>query len=357
MRLLAAGEMPSRGRLPRPALSVSVFLLLLSALQAADIPPPPQKAAPGMERGSWAVESWGNAGTAEQAAGGGGMLLKLTCTAGAKDKAVFRHATCFGIAREGKVRLSVYSPDDAPPRAGLILASGAAAQWQESRPVDLKAGWNKFEFLVAAKEWKSEASGWKFAVPVAACDDIRALGIAIYNGNRAAVLYVLDLNYDLDERGEKIAALVKQLRNEDRAQREQAEKELVACGKPATEALLQLGNDERPEVLLRAASVLRDIGTPAEPQPKPKARTDAEKPRDNANLEAARKRADSLLLALDNARRSLSSLRKEAHAEVAQGRALLEKDKDMETEKRKTYVELLEKLEAALKDVPAPPAQ
>ena len=236
------------------------FLLFPLIVSAAEVPAPPENVKPGMERGAWTVEAWGNSGEVEKVAfGPEASGLKLSFTGGAKDKTVFKHPALLGVAQAGKIRLHVFAPEEEEPFVALALCSGPAAQWHEARPAQLRKGWNKLEFAVGARDWKTEASGWKYVSAVEHCGDIRAVCFAVYNRQRTGAIYVAGLTYDLDARGERIAALIEDLRSSDRAQREQAEQGLLACGRQAVEPLSLLGEGERPEVLLRAACVVRDL--------------------------------------------------------------------------------------------------
>ncbi|MGD0090630.1 MAG: hypothetical protein ABSE73_11985 [Planctomycetota bacterium] len=217
-----------------------------------------------MERGTWSAEAWGNPGTVEKVTADGFALLKLGFTGGPKDKVVFSHPTCFGVAQAGKVRLHLFAPAEEQPFVALVLCAGPAGRWHEGRPAQLQKGWNKLEFAVGAHEWKTEANGWKYTAAVEPCDDIRAVNLAVYNGSRAGAVYAAGLAYDLDSRGERIATLIEDLRSSNRAQREQAEQGLLACGRQVLEPLNQLGDDEPSQVLLRAACVLRDLEQPKE---------------------------------------------------------------------------------------------
>jgi hypothetical protein len=246
---------------PQARLSLVAFSFFLFpfSLAAAEVPTPAQDTQPGMERGPWNVESWGNPGAAEKAASGGFALLKLSFTGGPKDKVVFKHPTMLGVAQAGKVRLHVFAPDENGPFFTLALCTGPASQWHEAHPVQLRKGWNKLEFAVSAREWKTEASAWKHTAAVEHSDDVRAVCLVVYNRLATGAIFVAGLTYDLDAAGERIAALIEDLRSPDRAQREQAEEGLRACGRQVLEPLSQLGDSERPEVLIRAACVLRDL--------------------------------------------------------------------------------------------------
>ena len=334
-----------------------LFLFCLLSLSfianAADtIPPLPEKVEPGIERGVWAVEGWGNSGSAEKMAIGEQKFLKLIYAADDKDKAAYKHLTCFGLAFKGKLRMWVYAAKDNPPQVGLGLSTTLAYIWHESKPVDLKKGWNKIEVSAANPDWKTAVSEWKFTTAIEPRNDVRAVDIVVYNGKSEGQLLVYGLEYDPDDKGEKVKALAKDLQSDDADKREAAEKALVEIGRPALEALNQLAEDERPEVLLRAASARRQIEAVKEPPPPdPKIRAELEKQRTDQSYEEARRRTDYAVSRLDNERAKILGLLKDAQTELAQGKADLEKMGNVDPEKRKVYEGLLEKLDAALQEL------
>ena len=333
-----------------------LFLIAIPAFMCAgaeDIPLSPTGATVGMERSSWALEPWGNSGTADKTASVNGQkLLKLIFTSGDNDKTAYKHLTYLSLPKTGKIRVYIYSSESKPPQIGLALSSTLAYRWHESPPKDLKQGWNTLEFSPNATAWKSQASDWKFTVPVEPIDDIRAIELVVYNGKRNGVLYAQGLQYDLDERGEKIAAAIKRLQSEDIEERAKAEKELVAMGKPAMEALYQIAEDDRPEVLLRAASALRQIDEAQEELPAdPKVREELLKQKEEQHFDESRRRAEYTLHGLENERLKLIEILKESQAEVGVGSTELEQLKYVDVEKRKVYEEILKKLSAALKEM------
>jgi len=331
---------------------LSGIVLFAGVLCAGDVPLLKEPVKPGVERGAWSLEAWGNSGSADKYVIGDHKLLKLIYTGGEKDKSAFKHITCFGVAHNAKLVMHVYAPEDNPPQVGLALSTTPAYIWHESKPVDLKKGWNKVEISAANRDWKTATSEWKFTTAIEPRDDVRAIDIVIYNGNKTGVLYVLGLQYDPDARGEKIAALASKMRSEEPDARAEAEKELVAIGRPAMEALFQLADDERPEVLLRAASALRQIeAIKEEPPPDPKIRAELEKQREEQSFDESRRRAEYTLRGLDNERIKLLGLLKDAHTELLQGREELKMLKFVDEEKRKSYTQTLDKMDAALKEL------
>ncbi len=343
---------PASPRFSVNELVVGLTLVFSATLFAGDIPAPPEKAAPGIERGAWSIEGWGNAGTADKATEGDLRLLKIIYSGGDKDKAAYKHLTCFGLAHTGKIRMLVYAPEASPPQIGLALSTTLAYIWHESKPVDLKKGWNKIEIAAGTRDWKTATSEWNYTTTIEPRNDIRAIDIVVYNAEKSGSLYVLGLNYDPDDIGQKVQALAKELQSEDAEKRETAEKALVEIGRPAMEALHQLAEDDRPEVLLRAASALRKIEALKEaPPPDPKIREELEKQREEQTFADARRRADYIVRGLDTQRAKLLGILKDANTELAQGRLELGKLRLTPEEQRKAYEALLTKLEEAIKAV------
>lgn len=327
--------------------------LLASVVFAAAIPPSGENIKPGMERGVWALEPWGNSGAAEKETLNGRKLLKLIYEPGEKGKTGFKHLTGCGINEEGKIAFMVYAPTDTPPKVGLAISTTPAYTWHESETKSIKKGWNRIEFSVRAKNWKTQASEWKHSVTIDSRDDVRAVDLLIYNeGKQTGVLFFEGLQYDLDPRGEQIAALISDLQSEDIDIRSKAEKDLIEIGRPALEALHQIADDDRPEVLLRAAAALKAIEGKAEEMPTdPKIRAELEKQKDAQKFEEARRRSEYTLRGMDNERLKLLALMKEAEQEVVRGKTQLEELKHIDDAMRKTYQDNLAKLEKTLTEL------
>jgi hypothetical protein len=318
----------------------------------ADIPPNPVSSPPGMEVCQWSIEPWSNSGSIDKQTANGQKLLQVLYTAGPKDKAAFKHLTCFGINPKGKVRLHVYTAEEKPPQVAIALSTTAAYKWHESKWRDLKKGWNALEFEVGANDWKTEASNWKFTVPVAPASDVRAVDLVVFNGEKTGVLYVQGWTYDPDAIGEKIAIFIKDVQSEDAEKRELAEKAMVAIGRPALEALHQIADDERPEVLLRAASAIRQIEAIPEEKPADPTILEAiEKQKEEQAFDELRRRCEYTLRGIDTERQRLQSLLKDAKEMTAEGRKHLTELKFTDETKRKDFGATLDKMEALLKEI------
>lgn len=336
----------------RLALAAVFAVLVNVSLMAGEVPALPDAPPPGIERGIWQVENWGNGGSVEKIAVDNQKLVKLTFKADKKEKAAFKHSTALGIDRDGKLRLNVYSDDEKPPQLAVAIITTRGFRWHESKPADLKKGWNKLEFAVGLKEWKTQTSDWKHTVPVEPADDVRAIILLVLNGDKAGTLFIQGLSCDPDENGKKAALLIKDLQSDNAEVRSKAEKGLVAIGRPATEALHQLPDDAKPELALRAASVLRQIEMLPEEMPlDPAARAEVEKKLEERRFDEARKRIDTVMRNFDSERIKLGAMLREAQSELAQGRVELEGMKNVDAEKKKAYEENLARLEIIVKDV------
>ena len=335
----------------RIPLSILMTLLTLTA-GAIDIPANPVKADAGMEVGQWSIEAWGNSGAVEVHTDNGHKMLQVLYTGGTKDKAAFKHLTSFGLKPKGKIRLHVYCVEDKLPQVAIAVSTTAAFRWHESKAVELKKGWNALEFDVSSDEWKTEKSGWKYAVPVEPLDQVRAMDIIVMNGEKSGVLFVQGWSYDPDALGEKVAGFIKDIQSDDATKRELAEKALVAIGRPALEALHQIADIDRPEVLLRAASAIRQIeGTPEEKPTDPTILQALEKQREEQTFDDARRRCEYTLRGIDTERQRLQSLIKDAQEMAVQGRKQLIELKFTDEAKRKDFGETLDKMETMLKEI------
>lgn len=328
-----------------------LLVLLCSFLTVAGEIIPPPNVLPGIERGSWSLEAWGNSGAAERTPQPPRML-KLIFDGGEKDKTAFKHLTYFGVSRTGKLRLNVYAPQENPPQFAVALCTTVAYEWHESQSFTLKQGWNALELNVDQRQWKTKASNWEFTARVEPLEEIRGLDLIVYNAKTTGVLYVYGIHYDPDATGERVAALAKKLQSEDPLEREEAEKGLIGVGRASMEALIQLADDERTEVMLRAASALREVDKLKEQEPPdPKIREELEKQREEQRFDESRRRAQYAFDSLISQRVRLLQLMQDAHKELLIGRTEAGLLKHTDAEKKKAYTDLLEKMETTLKEL------
>ena len=233
------------------------------------------------------------------------------------------------------------------------MSTSQTYQWHESK---VRRTWKKggtiVDFPVGEKVWKTEASGWKNEVAVAAPDDIRAIDILLYAGKRQGIVYVQGIAYDPDENGKKIAAMTADLQSDDIDKRSAAEKALVMMGRQATEALYQIEEDDRPEVMLRAASALRQIeAVPEAPPEDPTKRAELSKQKEEVGFEELRRNAAYTLSSMEAKSAQLLGFMQEAQKETAAGRTKLDDMKFVDVDKRKAYLETLDKIDAMVKNL------
>jgi hypothetical protein len=332
--------------------AVCVVAVLAACGARAELAPNPDKPAPGMERGTWALEPWGNSGSVEKITADGRKYLKLIYSADKKEKTAYKHATSLGLDKEGKIRFYVYCAEDNPPQVALAVSTTPAFRWHETRPTDLKKGWNKVEHAIGGNAWKTAETKWEHRAALAPVEDVRTVDLIVLNGERSGALLVEGLSYDTDTRGKEIAIAIKDLQSEDLEARGKAEKALIAIGRPAVEALSQVAGDERPEVMLRAASALRKIEeAPEAPPADPQVRVEMEKQREEQGFDEARRRAEYALRGLEAQRLKLLQLFKEASAELNLGRAELEKFKAVDADKKTIFGNTLDRMETVLKEI------
>ena len=330
----------------------TILTLSIARSNAIDVPANPAKTAAGMEVGQWSIEPWSNSGSIDRRNVNGQKLLEILYTSGKQDKAAFKHITHLTLNPKGKIRLFVFTPDEKPPQVGISVSTTAAFKWHESKPRDIKPGWNTLEFDSGTPDWKTEAANWQFSVPIAPPTDVRAFDFIVFNGERTGTIFVQGWTYDSDATGEKIAIYIKDMQSEDAEKRELAEKALVAIGRPALEMLHQIADDDRPEVLLRAASAIKQIeGIPEEKPTDPTLLEAIEKQREAQAFDEARRRSEYTLRGIDNERQRLMALLKDAQSEAVDGRKQLTDLKFTEAEKRKDFTETLDMIDKLMKDI------
>jgi hypothetical protein len=246
----------------RPKTIAVLLAVVCTSIFCGEVPDAPPNCNPGMERGKWLVEAWGNAGSVERIDSKGRKLLRLAFDGGDKEKTAYQHSTGFSIEKDGKISLQIYT--DNPLPVSLALLTAANYTWHESNIVQLKPGWNKLEFAVSAPEWKTEATQWKNTTPVVPLGDIRAVDLVINNKDKSGEVYVYGMQYDLDDQAREVAKLAIDLKSDDADIRGAAEKGLISTGRPAIECLSQLAEDEdSQEVQIRAALVLQNLNKAA----------------------------------------------------------------------------------------------
>jgi hypothetical protein len=142
------------------------------------------------------------------------------------------------------------------------------------------------------------------------------------------------------------------LQSDDIDKRGAAEKALVVMGRHATEALYQVEEDDRPEVMLRAASALRQIeAVPEAPPEDPVKRAELSKQQEENNFEQLRRNAAYTFASMEAKSAQLLNFMQEAQKESVAGRAKLDEMKSVDIEKRQAYLETLDKIDAMVKNL------
>jgi hypothetical protein len=246
------------------------------ALEKCDIPTSPAKAEDrqGFEGGQWDAEAFGNAVEARTVSGEAdrNQMLCIHYKAGASEKGALKRMTGLVAAEKGTLRACVYTGEISPPRVAFAICTGDKYEWQETEAVKLSSGWNQLSFALHGKNWKSAASEWKNNAAPAGIGDVRAIDLIIYS-RHDSVLYLDAVKIDRDDKAAGIDQLIKKLGADDFAEREAAEKALLALGRKALEAMNDLvERAEDAELVMRAKRIqaqLNGMGwqKPADNQP------------------------------------------------------------------------------------------
>lgn len=97
----------------------------------------------------------------------------------------------------------VYVPAEAKDGVSLSLAmqTGPRFEWFETEPRHLKPGWNEqpLRFDLRAKNWKSQAGGWRYAEAPRNLDQTRRISLLLFNGARALTVYAAGMAFEVDE--------------------------------------------------------------------------------------------------------------------------------------------------------------
>lgn len=324
---------------------VVVGIAVTSAAETVNVPANPAKCGAGLETGTWKAEAWANEGASETVVAGDVRALKLSYSAGEKEKVAFCQQTQLSADNEGKVRIHVYAPVEKPPQVAVYLLTGAKGDWHEAKPFAVKQGWNEFEVALTQPNWKTAGTKWEFKTGVEHAEDVRGIGLIILNGKTSGWLAVQGLSMDAGKASKEIEALEKKMLSEDGEERAQAEKALAEIGRPAIPVLRKLKGNERPEVSLRAGWALDKIEASSEKD----RRADEAKQRETRAFADAKRRAETLIGNLKGSRTKLQQLASEAREELLRA----QKAKDVKApsdDEQKAYDELLNQLDAVSRE-------
>lgn len=333
--LLAAPVLHAEAEKPAP----------VPAKDIEDIPKSPaeEKAREGLETWAWSSDGPGQAvlvSTVKPKEQAENRVLKIDYLGTRGDKVSAKCPTDLFLAEKGMLSCQIYSAEKSPPKVAFSVCTSDKYVWQECEPIELKEGWNEVKVDLGGKKWKSAASGWKHEVELQGLNDVRALHLLVYNGRSAGLLYVDGLQADRDEKfSAKCKELVKKLGEEKFEDRENAEKELAAAGRPALEYLREAAENAEPEVAQRAKRVMDKIEHPKPADNVPTADAGAKpkmenpKPAENADPNAKPKE-DTEAKAKDEAPKA-APVAPDTKAMKRKAKKEQEKEKAMEAEKTK----------------------
>ncbi|MCX7805912.1 MAG: hypothetical protein N3A38_12080 [Planctomycetota bacterium] len=216
----AASGRPGRGRRPLPAERPEIAGVrtaeeqrdqaaagasgetkaLLSRLsdECAKLPPSGREEIDGLESRGWVREDFGNPGAAFILPAGrlDKRMLVLCFNSGEKDKTGFGRILDLAARDDGKLAMAVYNPSDAPITISIALTTGPDHIWHESKPVELKVGWNAVELALDATDYKTAASGWKYTSAIANKGELRGVFIVVNNARREGHIFVDGITLD-----------------------------------------------------------------------------------------------------------------------------------------------------------------
>ena len=326
---------------------IFTVFLIANGLGAVEIPELPESSKPGMELGKWVAESFGNKGSAEFVESNHCQFLQLNYRSGDNQKTVFRHDTFLKLPQKAKLRMRIHAGQ--PVKLSIALSTTKDFVWNESKLFELKEGWNKVECQVSSMDWKSEASHWKNTSAVASPDEVRAVDLVVYNGDKSGDLYVVNMQYDLDEQGNEIKKHIDALRSDDPQKSLSASKALIELGRPSIEMLNQLKLGSSEKVSRRAEETLKTIFHESE-------KTEEKEMPGSATTEQREEREELLSKMVTPAEAHRLHMHKqiaELQSELQMLRSILDQA-GIPDEKRELYIKSFEKIDRLLKPLQQP---
>jgi hypothetical protein len=91
------------------------------------------------------------------------------------------------------LQFDVFSEAKGTLELSTALSTGPKWEWFESKPVQLKAGWNRgIKITLNGQDFKSEASGWKHAVKIGNLKDMQRLSFKLLapGGEETGAIYL-----------------------------------------------------------------------------------------------------------------------------------------------------------------------
>ena len=166
--------------------------------ESAKLPPSGREEIDGLETRGWARENFGNQGMAFVLPAGkpDKKVLALTFSPGDKEKTGFGRILDLSAKEDGKLALAAYNPSDAPITVSIALTTGPDHVWHESKPIELKAGWNAIELALDATDYKTAASGWRYSSAISNKHELRGLFIVVNNARREGHIFIDGMTLD-----------------------------------------------------------------------------------------------------------------------------------------------------------------
>ena len=186
-----------RGAQPEAAEGSKALYSKLSA-ECAKLPESGMGEVEGLETRGWTHETFGNPGSVfvVQKGESGNKMLALVFSGGDKGKTGFGRILDLAAREDGKLSFAAYNPSDAPLTISVALTTGPDHVWHESKPVELKNGWNRVEFDLGANDYKTEASGWKHTSGISKKGEVRGLFLVVNNAGREGHIFVEGIRLD-----------------------------------------------------------------------------------------------------------------------------------------------------------------
>lgn len=163
------------------------------ALEVTSLPESPLAAAPGLETADgWKLADWEDPGQLKPMMVGTAKktLLRLATAGGPKGKSTAYLDKDLALAAKGNADLAVYNPGAAPVQVALAFQVASSWVYYESSPREVPPrSWKVFAFDLAASDFKTESSGWKYTASLWKRGEIKRIGVVLASGGAPAAVY------------------------------------------------------------------------------------------------------------------------------------------------------------------------
>ncbi len=125
-------------------------------------------------------------------------ILYLATGGGKKGKAAAGRGHELVLAEKGALKLCVYNRGAAPVKVSVALWIGKRpTHYYETPAREVAVGkWQKLSFDLAAKDYKSAASRWKYSAGLGKERRLQRLSVLLYHGNKASRVLIDGLTVD-----------------------------------------------------------------------------------------------------------------------------------------------------------------